>query len=76
MEGTFSAATTQGSGPMGKAMSIAGMVIGGLVTVAFALDLALGIPFGGKGGAFADIGMALCGGILTYLAFNAFREAK
>jgi hypothetical protein len=76
MEGTFSAATAQGSGPMGKAMSIAGMVIGGLIAIAFALDLVLEIPFGGKGGGLAHIGMALCGAILAYLAFDSFREAK
>jgi hypothetical protein len=76
MEGTFSAATAQGSGPMGKAMSIAGMVIGGLLAIAFALNFVLQIPFGGKGGTMANIGMALCGAILAYLAFHAFREAK
>ena len=31
---------------MAKAMSIAGMVIGGLVALMFGLDLALKIPFG------------------------------
>ncbi len=59
---------------MGKAMSIAGMVTGGLVAVAFLADLATGIPFGGKGGTMVDIGFALCGGILAYLGWNAFRE--
>ena len=59
---------------MGKAMSIAGIVIGGLVAVAFLGDVATGIPFGGKGGAMVDIGFALCGAILAYLGWNAFRE--
>jgi hypothetical protein len=44
----------------------------------FALDLFLGIPFGGpsKGGAMSDIGLAICGGIVAYLGWNAFRDVK
>jgi hypothetical protein len=60
---------------MGKAMSIAGMVTGGLLAAAFILDLVGGFPFGGKGGALVDIGFALCGLILAYLGWNAFRES-
>jgi hypothetical protein len=60
---------------MGKAMSIAGMVIGGVITVAFALDLVLQIPFGGRV-PMMDIGFAVCGLILTYLSWNAFRDAS
>jgi hypothetical protein len=63
---------------MGKAMSVAGLVVGGLVALMFVLDLFLHIPFGGpsKGGAMSDIGMALCGGIVAYLGWNAFRDVK
>jgi hypothetical protein len=63
---------------MGKAMSVVGLVIGGLVAALFAMDLFLGFPFGGafKGGALSDIGMAVCGAILAYLGWNAFREVK
>jgi hypothetical protein len=60
---------------MGKAMSVAGMAIGGVVAVMFALDLFLSIPFGGKATG-SDIGLALCGAILAYLGWSAFREAK
>jgi hypothetical protein len=60
---------------MGKAMSIAGMVIGGLVGVMFALDMAIGIPFGGKGGALVDIGFVICGAIVAYLGWSAFRDS-
>ena len=35
---------------MGKAMSIAGMVTGGLVAVAFLANLVINAPFGGYGG--------------------------
>ena len=76
MAGTYAIAGTQGSGPMAKAMSIAGMVIGGLTALMFGLDLALKIPFGRTGGAGTDIGLFLCGAVLTYLGWNAFRDAK
>jgi drug/metabolite transporter (DMT)-like permease len=68
----------RGLGPMGKAMSVAGMVVGGLLAVMFLADLFLKIPFGGpaRGSALTDIGLAICGGILAYLGWNAFREAK
>ncbi len=57
-------------------MSIAGMAVGGLVALMFVLDLALNIPFGGRGGFLSDLGLALCGGILAYLGWNAFRDVK
>jgi hypothetical protein len=61
---------------MGKAMSVAGLIVGGLVAVMFTLDLFLSFPFGGKGGALSDIGMAICGAVVAYLGWNAFREIK
>ena len=75
---SHAAAGLQGLGPMGKAMSVAGIVVGGLVAVMFALDLFLHIPFGGpsRAGMLPDIGLAICGGILAYLGWNAFREVK
>jgi hypothetical protein len=69
-------AGTQGSGPMAKAMSVAGMVIGGLVAALFAMDLALKTPFGRVAGVPSDLGLAICGGIVAYLGWNAFRDAK
>ncbi len=56
-------------------MSIAGIVIGGLLALAFTLDLALGIPFGRKV-LMMDIGFAICGGILAYLSWNALRDVR
>lgn len=76
MAGNYAIAGIRGSGPMAKAMSVAGMVIGGLVALMFALDLALKMPFGGSGRWIPDVGLALCGGILAYLGWNAFREVK
>jgi hypothetical protein len=61
---------------MGKGMSIAGMVIGGMVVLLFVLNLAAGFPFGGSGGMVVNIGFALCGGMLAYLGWSAFRDAQ
>ncbi|MEX2307808.1 MAG: hypothetical protein WD738_09470 [Pirellulales bacterium] len=61
---------------MGKAMSIAGMIVGGAMALIFALDAFLGIPFGGREGMMLpDIGLAICGAILAYLGWNAFRDS-
>jgi hypothetical protein len=61
---------------MGRAMSIAGMVIGGLLGLVFALDALIGFPFGGREGMMLpDLGLAVCGAILAYLGWNAFRES-
>jgi len=76
MAGTSAITGIQGSGPMAKAMSVAGMAIGGLVALLFALDLALKTPFGRVAGVMPDLGLAVCGGILAYLGWNAFREIK
>jgi hypothetical protein len=61
---------------MGKVMSIAGMVTGGLVAVAFLANLLIDAPFGGYGSALVNIGFVLCGAILAYLGWNAFRENR
>ena len=75
MQETLSTSGFQGSGPMGKAMAIAGMVVGGIVGLAFALDLILSFPFGGRDRVM-DIGFIICGLILAYLGWNALRDAK
>jgi hypothetical protein len=62
---------------MGKAMSIAGLVIGGIVAAMFLMDAFLGVPFGGneRGMMLPDLGLAICGAIVAYLGWNAFRES-
>ncbi len=62
-------------------MSVAGLVVGGLMAAMFASDILLRIPFGGtsRSGAstlLPEIGLALCGAILAYLGWNAFRQVK
>jgi hypothetical protein len=74
MAETYASAGVRGIGPMGKAMSIAGMVIGTMLAVVFALDLVAGLPFGGRVPTM-NIGFLLCGAILAYLSWSAFREA-
>lgn len=61
---------------MGKAMSIAGMITGGLVAVAFLANLLIDAPFGGYGGTVVNVGFVLCGAILAYLGWNAFQENR
>jgi hypothetical protein len=65
----------RGIGPMAKAMSIAGLIAGGLIALTFVLDLALGLPFGGRQ-LVMDIGFILSGAILAYLGWTALREVK
>jgi threonine/homoserine/homoserine lactone efflux protein len=60
---------------MPKALSMMGMLIAVLILLIFALDLALGIPFGGtKASGTMDILMVLGGAVLGYLSWAAFRE--
>jgi hypothetical protein len=62
---------------MPKALSIIGMLVAFLILLVFALDIAMGIPFGGtKASSAMDIGMIIASGILAYLSWSAFREAS
>jgi hypothetical protein len=60
---------------MAKAMSIAGLVAGGLTALVFTLDLALGLPFG-RQQIVMDVGFLIVGGILAYLGWSALREVQ
>ena len=60
---------------MAKALTIIGMLVAALLLLIFALDLALGIPFGGSTASSGmDIGMIICGAILFYLSWSTYRE--
>jgi hypothetical protein len=66
---------------MGKAMSVAGLIVGGLIVAMFASDILLRIPFGGPSRSgtstfLPEVGLALCGAMLAYLGWNAFRQVK
>lgn len=60
---------------MAKALTIGGMIVAGLVAVAFGMDLVLGFPFD-SANTTISIGMLICGLILGYLSWNAFRDAR
>ena len=75
MAGFQSVFVVRGSGPMAKAMSIAGMIVAGLLAFVFTADLAVGIPFG-RVGTLTDVGFLVSALILAYLSWNAFRDSK
>lgn len=75
MAGFQSVSVVRGSGPMAKAMSIAGMIVAGLLALVFTADLAVGIPFG-RVGRMTDVGFLVSALILAYLSWNAFRDSR
>jgi hypothetical protein len=75
MAGFQTATAVRGSGPMAKAMSIAGMIVAGLLALVFIADLAVGIPFS-RVGTTTDVGFVVSALILAYLSWNAFRDSK
>lgn len=60
---------------MPKALTIAGMVVAGLVLLVFALDLALGLPFGGAT-MVMDILFVVAALILGYMSWSTYREVR
>lgn len=60
---------------MAKAMSIAGMIVAGLLAFVFIADLAIGVPFS-RVGTMTDVGFLVSALILAYLSWNAFRDNK
>lgn len=60
---------------MSKALTIVGMVVAVLLLLIFALDLAVGTPFGGAS-LLMDIIFILCAAILGFLSYTTFREQK
>lgn len=59
---------------MSKAMTIAGMVVAGLIGLLFAADLLVSIPFGGHS-TVMDVGAIVSAAILGYLSWDAYRDA-
>ena len=58
---------------MPKAMTIAGLVVAGLLALTFVADLALGVPFG-RAQIMMDVGALVGAGLLGYLSWDAMRE--
>jgi hypothetical protein len=76
MASNQSITVAQGVGPMAKAMSIAGMVVAGLLVLTFGLDLipGLNIPFSGAN-KLTDFGFLISGAMLGYLSWSALRDS-
>jgi membrane associated rhomboid family serine protease len=60
---------------MGKAMTIAGMIVAAFVFFLFLLDIFVGFPFG-TGMNAMHIGALIASAILGYVSFSTFREQK
>lgn len=58
---------------MAKVLSIFAMVVAGLTGVLFALDVAVGMPFGGVS-KMMDVTFIISAAILGYLSWSTFRE--
>lgn len=58
---------------MAKGLTIAGLVVSGVVGVAFTSDLALGLPFG-KVSRLMDLTFLISAGILAYLSWVTMKE--
>lgn len=65
----------RGLGQMARGLTIAAMVIAVLMLVLFALDLAIGIPFGG-GNKMIDIAFLVCGVGMILLGISTWRELE
>lgn len=58
---------------MEKWFCLGSMGVAGLLSLLFLLDMVLGMPFGGVS-LLVDILGLLAGGLVLYLAFDAFRD--
>ena len=74
MAGIPPISVARGSGPMARAMSIAGLVVAGLLLIVFGFDLALEIPFG-RANWVMDVGFVVCAAILGYMSWDALAES-
>jgi hypothetical protein len=62
---------------MPKMLSIIGILVAIILILVFAIDLAIGVPFGGsKASSTMNIGMIVGAAILAYLGWSAFREQR
>ena len=61
--------------PMPKAICMSAMVISGIISLIFAADLVIGIPFNNASTPM-DIGFLFCAATTAFLAWSTFREQK
>jgi len=67
--------TSKAVSPMPKALTILAMVVAVLLFLVFALDAAVGIPFG-QASLTMDVGVIVAAGALGFLSFAAYRDLK
>lgn len=60
---------------MPKFLCVFGMIVAAVMLLLFALDAAIGVPFG-KASMLMDIGFVIVAAILGYLSFTTFREQR
>ena len=65
----------RGLGQMARGLTIAAIVIAALMLMLFALDLVIGIPFGG-GNKMIDIAFLVCGIGVILLGVSTWRELE
>jgi hypothetical protein len=58
---------------MPRVLTVAGMVIAGLLVLMFGLDLALRVPFG-RASLAMDVAILICGAALGYMSWSTYRE--
>jgi hypothetical protein len=64
---------------MEKWLCLGSLGVAGFVLLLFVLDIALGIPFGGRGVSgmmIVDIVAILASAIIAYLAYDAYRDVR
>lgn len=60
---------------MPKFLCVFGMIVAAVMLLLFALDAAIGVPFG-KASMLMDIGFVIVAAILGYLSLTTFREQR
>jgi hypothetical protein len=60
---------------MEKGLCLTSMALAGIVLVAFALDIAIGIPFG-RLSTTIDVVAILAAGLIGYLGWESYREQR
>ena len=61
--------------PMSKALTILGMVVAGIIGIAFLLDWIVGFPFNGADWRM-NLGALIGAGLLGYLSWDAMRDVR
>jgi hypothetical protein len=58
---------------MPRVLTIAGMVVAGLLVLMFGLDLAVRVPFG-RASMAMDVAILICAAALGYMSWTTYRE--